>query len=380
MLRLVKSKLCRARGASLVAATGLGETLVSFLRRTLVVLIPIMAAMAASHGAEFKDPLEMPAAKVGNLASRPMIAVARAASRLVAVGSRGVVIFSDDDGQTWVQAAVPVQSDLVAVHFPTATKGWAVGHDGVVLHTRDAGSTWETQLDGRIAYKLFTDYFADKQARGGQHQSELAAVESNFGRGPFLPYLDVWFQNELSGYAVGSFGLLIATTDGGKTWEPWFDRIDNEEMLNLNGVRGIDGKIFITGEQGIVFRFDADSGRFLKSRTGYSGSLFGIIGSETALVAYGLRGAIYVSRDSGVSWQAASAPSSVTINWGLFDTAAKEFLLVNGTGEIIVGDATASRFSVRQAWPGARLSGIARTSDEQYVISSPSGVRLHSGR
>lgn len=380
MRRTLRDRFFRGRAVPFCTEPGTDGAFARFWRRMLAVLIPVMAAMVASHGAQFKDPLEMPAAKVGNLAARPMIAVTRTGSRLVAVGSRGLVIFSDDEGQTWVQAEVPVQSDLVAVHFPSAKKGWAVGHDGVVLHTRDAGRSWEKQLDGRTAYKLFTDYFNDRQARGAQHQDELQSVESNFGRGPFLPYLDVWFQDELSGYAVGSFGLLIATRDGGKTWEPWFDRIDNGELLNLNGVRGIGGKLYITGEQGIVFRFDVDSGRFVKSETGYSGSLFGIVGSAQALVTYGLRGAIYVSRDAGVSWQAASTPSSVTINAGMFDASAGAFLLVNASGEVIIGDAAARSFSSHQAWPGGRLSGIAPISGRQYVLSSPLGVRVHDGR
>jgi len=378
MVRILSNRFVEPKKTPFVAGRGAGGPFLSLWRGALVILIPVLAAMTgSSYGAEFKDPLEMPAAKVANLASRPMVAVTRAGTRAVGVGSRGVIIFSDDDGRTWGQAAVPVQSDLVAVHFPTPTKGWVVGHDGVVLHSRDAGLSWEKQLDGRTAHKLFTEYFAEKNAQGGQYEKELGDVESSFGRGPSLPYLDVWFKDELTGFAVGAFGLLIATTDGGKTWEPWFDRIDNEEMLHLNGVRGIAGDLFIAGERGIVYRFDAGSGRFVKSETGYNGSLFGIVGSDKVLVAYGLRGAIYTSQDRGTSWQAAESSSNVTINSGMFDASTGQFLLVNVAGEIIAGDSAARRFSLREAWPGARLSGIAETAGKQYVVTSPSGVRLY---
>jgi len=59
-----------------------------------------------------------------------------------------VVILSDDDGATWHQAKVPVSVTLTAVSFGTPAKGWAVGHSGIVLHTEDGGETWVKQLDG----------------------------------------------------------------------------------------------------------------------------------------------------------------------------------------------------------------------------------------
>jgi photosystem II stability/assembly factor-like uncharacterized protein len=59
--------------------------------------------------------------------------IARAGKRLVAVGERGIVVLSDDDGATWRQASVPVSVTLAAVQFPTPTQGWVVGHYGVVL-------------------------------------------------------------------------------------------------------------------------------------------------------------------------------------------------------------------------------------------------------
>lgn len=350
-------------------------------RIVVAIFIPIFAAIATpTSGAEFRDTLEIPAARVGKLTARPMIGIAKAGPRLVAVGSRGLIIFSDDAGRTWAQARVPVQSDLVAVNFPSSSDGWAVGHDGVVLHTSDSGATWEKQLDGKQAHRLFKQYFSDKKALGGQYDKELQTVESNFGRGPFLPYLDVWFKDKLNGYAVGSFGLLIATRDGGKTWEPWFDRIDNPDLLNLNGVSGVNGNIYIAAERGAVFRLDENSGHFIKFDTGYSGSLFGIVGSAKVLVAYGLRGAIYASNNSGSNWRAVPVPSEITINSGTFDESTGEFLLVNVGGDIVVGDAAADTFSLRKGWPGARLSGITQTSGKQFVITSPSGVQVQSAR
>src|SRR4029079_5611384 len=90
--------------------------------------------------------------------------LARAGQRIVAVGQRGHVLYSDDAGKSWKQATVPVSSDLVAVPFPDATHGWAVGHDGVVLHTDDAGVTWTRQLDGRGIGAVLVAFYAGTSA------------------------------------------------------------------------------------------------------------------------------------------------------------------------------------------------------------------------
>ena len=53
--------------------------------------------------------------------------------RLVAVGERGLAIHSDDDGQSWAQAEVPVGCTLTALRFADERRGWATGNLGVVL-------------------------------------------------------------------------------------------------------------------------------------------------------------------------------------------------------------------------------------------------------
>lgn len=99
-----------------------------------------LPAYAAPSG--FVDPLDQPA-RASVLASRALInGVARAGPRLVAVGQRGHVLYSDNDGAAWLQAAVPLSSDLAAVTFTDARHGWAVGHDAVVLHSADGGASW----------------------------------------------------------------------------------------------------------------------------------------------------------------------------------------------------------------------------------------------
>ena len=59
-----------------------------------------------------------------------------AGKRLVVVGDRGHILFSDDQGRTWTQARVPTRQLLTAVFFLDDKRGWAVGHDALVVEGR----------------------------------------------------------------------------------------------------------------------------------------------------------------------------------------------------------------------------------------------------
>ncbi|MDP2022176.1 MAG: hypothetical protein Q8L16_14910, partial [Hydrogenophaga sp.] len=66
-------------------------------------LLPLYAVAAQAPAA-----LSRPALMSPKALGAAMLAVTRAGSRLVAVGERGTVLLSDDHGQHWRQAAVPV--------------------------------------------------------------------------------------------------------------------------------------------------------------------------------------------------------------------------------------------------------------------------------
>jgi photosystem II stability/assembly factor-like uncharacterized protein len=247
-------------------------------------------------GAGFTDSLDVATGKSPLAAKNLLNGLGRAGERIVAVGQRGHVLVSVDQGKSWVQASVPVSSDLVAVHFASATKGWAVGHDGVVLASIDGGDTWSRQLDGRAAGALMASHYANAEP-------VLAAEGKRFAeQGPDKPFLDVWFENENTGYVVGAFNMIFRTDDGGKTWQPWFDRTDNPNVLNLYAIRPVGDDVYIAGEQGLLLKLDRQAQRFRAVATPYKGSYFGIAGKPGVLIVHGLRGNVYRSTDSGASW------------------------------------------------------------------------------
>lgn len=345
-----------------------------FGRLQWIVLFSLLALLVQPVLSEntFIDPLDAPSEMRSSPENRPLLAVARAGESLVAVGSRGLIVYSTDQGNSWTQASVPVQSDLLAVNFPTSSEGWAVGHDGIILYSDDAGKNWVRQLDGRLAGDVFKAFYA---SMGEDGQAGLATIDINYRTGPVLPWLDVWFENSLAGYVIGSYGLIASTTDGGKNWEPGMYHVDNAEELNLNSMRTIDGNIYIAGEQGKVHKLDRARNHFTRTDSGYLGSFFGITGGDGILLAFGIAGTIFRSADNGESWQLLETPTRQAIVAGVVRSNAEGFVLLDIAGQLLSIDHSATSVNFLPIKTVLQATGIVQVKNDLFIVTGMEGIK-----
>lgn len=348
------------------------------MRRYRYKLISALAALLISalvDASGFIDPLDTPAVLTNRAESSFMLSVARAGSRLIAVGEFGRIIVSNDHGKTWKQVVSPVSADLVSVCFSTDKTGWATGHGGVVLHTTDGGLTWEKVIDGRQVVTLALDYYQQRLAAGDAAAAQyIQDVQLNFKNGPEMPFLDVWFGDKGHGFVVGGFGLILATQDGGKHWTPWMDRVQNPDVLHLNAVSRVGDDVFIVGERGMVWKLDESGQHFNAQPSGYTGSFFGVTGDKNNVIAFGLRGNAYRSRDEGKSWQSLSLPTQASINDGVV-TPEGILALVTQSGELVAGLVNSSEFIVSRVKHPTVLAGVVFTEPNTLVIAGMNGVQ-----
>jgi len=327
----------------------------------------------------FRDGLDTPARTSPFAAKSLLNGVTTAGKRVVAVGQRGHIVYSDDAGKSWQQAQVPVSSDLVAVSFPTPEQGWAVGHDGIVLHSADGGATWVRQLDGRGLGKIMTDFYGAQAAKGTLGSADAAAaLIDEAGRiaaqGAENSFLDVWFADASNGFVVGAFNLIFRTADGGKTWEPWFHRTANPSRLHLYAMRQVGKDLFIVGEQGMVQKLDAAGGRFIALDTGYKGTFFGLTGEAGAVVVHGLRGHAFRSTDGGNSWQKIETGLQDGIT-GSTSCGPRRLVLVSQSGRMLLSDNTGESFRPVKLDQAVPASAVACLGNESGVIAGARGVR-----
>ncbi|MNM53752.1 Ycf48-like protein precursor [compost metagenome] len=347
-------------------------------------LLALGASLVLSQGiaqaTNFIDVLDQPA-RLSTLAVRsPLLATARAGDRLVAVGQRGHILYSDDSGKNWLQASVPVSADLNAVSFPTPQQGWVVGSDGVVLHSSDAGATWSKQLDGRqIGDLLVKHYGALAQAEPGNEQWPQLVEDGQrlTKEGADKPLLDVWFANDQLGYVVGVFNLILRTEDGGKHWTPFQDRIDNPQGLHLNAIATAGDALYIAGEQGLLLKFDDTQQRFLALPTPYQGSFFGVVGKPGEVLVYGLRGHVFRSTDGGANWAPLNTGLQVNITAATLDTDGHYELFTQAGQRLVSQDGGQGLKLMAQQNPSP-VAGAVQAADGTLVLVGNRGARVLS--
>lgn len=332
--------------------------------------------LTSGYAQAFQDPTQVAAAKSDLMLLSPLTAVTTAGKRTIAVGQRGHIAVSDDGGQNWQQASVPVSSDLVAVSFVGDLHGWAVGHSGVVLHSGDGGLNWELQLDGNEASRLILDYYSDK-SRGGvleNAQLFLEREEVLLSYGGTQPLMAVHFTDEKTGYVVGLFNRILKTVDGGKTWEPWLHRIDNPNELHFYSIGADDQALYITGEQGMVWRLGKGGQSFVATPTGYDGTLFGSVSNGRTLIVFGMRGSVYRSVDAGATWQRVEVSTQAGIAAGAY-LETGQFILSSLAGEIELssdGGKTFESMSLKKMMP---FFGLVAMPDGNLTLVGAAGVQ-----
>ncbi len=330
-----------------------------------------------SAAAAFADPLDTPARISPRAVQAPANALAALdGDHVVSVGPRGHILRSSDRGKTWNQQPAPVSTDLLAVQFPVPSLGWAVGHDGVVLRSRDGGISWTRVLDGRSLGPMMVAYYERRVAAGDSSVVKaLGEVKRMAAEGPTRPFLSLHFRNEREGWLVGQFNLILHTADGGASWEPWLDRMDNPDAYSLHAIRAAGSDIVIVGELGLVLRLDAGAQRFKRVQTPYPGTWFGFAADKEAIVALGLRGSAWRSTDSGASWKALSTGTSAAINNGIF-LADGRLVLVTNQGDVLVSRDQGARFSTLPRAAGLPSAfDVASMEPGWLLVSGPRGVQ-----
>ncbi|QBR03982.1 WD40/YVTN/BNR-like repeat-containing protein [Paraburkholderia pallida] len=291
----------------------------------------------------------MPAHAWTDPTHRMLLDATRACKRIVAVGEHGLVLLSDDDGNTYRQARqVPVSATLSAVTFSDAQHGWAVGQWGVILATSDGGETWSRQrMDSSVDQPLFSVVFTSPQ----------------------------------DGIAVGLWSLMLTTHDGGKTWAkatlpkpPGGGKADR----NLYHIfSDHHGSLYMVSEQGTVLKSTHDGADWTYLATGGKGSLWaGVALPDGRIVVGGLLGSMYESRDGGATWSPVSSGTKSSIT----DLVAVGDRLVGvGLDGLVLNQrAAGSAPEVSQRADRATLTAVLPSAFGAPILFSQDGVlRAH---
>jgi photosystem II stability/assembly factor-like uncharacterized protein len=274
-------------------------------------------------------------------AKAPLLSAAKLGSRVVAVGIRGLIIASDDEGVTWEQKPSPTDVTLTDLVFVESGKGFAVGHEESLLRTDDGGASWRL---------VRTD------ASG-------------------VPLLRIRFLDAQRGFALGGRGVIYGTSDGGSSWTRTTVTADDGFDPHLFDLASTtDGRLLIAAEGGRLFR-SSDGGRnWAELQSPYTGSFFGLVtfGQQSVLV-YGMLGHAFLSRTGGDSWE----ELSTGIDQSFFSAAVtgEQILLAGADGAVVTTPLDDPGVFTVHDQPGRpTISGLLSTSGG-WLLASDRGLR-----
>jgi len=154
------------------------------------------------------------------------------------VGEFGKIFKTTDGGDTWTEKEgtlvggdyfdIQELPTFFDIDFHGTSEGIAVGLDGRIARSKDGGETWQWTPNNVEAYDA-PFYSADILPNGSvwvvgaSGQVVSAAAGAELGQGTFGTQVTNWirdieFYDDQNGWAIGGFGFIMTTSDGGKTW------------------------------------------------------------------------------------------------------------------------------------------------------------------
>ena len=192
----------------------------------------------------------------------------------------GVILHTEDGGHSWIRQgdATQVPENSSAVYAINNQIAWVVGNEGLILYTKDGGETWTRQgMDMAPGYLLQGVYTSDSShvwvvggknstpcpddicgiilhsTDGGKTWEQQFFTPSEGNLGGYL--ISVHGINSSTAWAVGNASVLH-TTDGGETWEN-ITPLDGGGFFDWNGVFAVNNNdVWVARDNDGIFNHD----------------------------------------------------------------------------------------------------------------------------
>lgn len=309
---------------------------------------PLVALLPTNAGAQDMPPPV--AAMIAPLAAEATVldALQLGDGMIIAVGDRGHILRSTDEGASWQQSPAPVSILLTTIDAAADGTLLAAGHDAVILRSTDEGASWE-----------------------------IVHREPEWEQ----PILDLHMISATHGFAIGAYGLYLETDDGGMSWTER-SIYDGDSHLYASA-RLRDGSLLIAGEFGTLLRSEDEGATWAELDSPYGGTFFGLTvppadeGAEQPTLVYGLQGHVFASTDYGASWTAVDTGVENGLYNAIWSDGTAPILLGHG-GLILIDRDTGPGFDWQSVIRPARkpLAGGLKLDDGRYLIYGETGLTI----
>lgn len=259
-----------------------------------------------------------------------LLDLTRAGDRLIAVGERGVVIKSDDEGQTLEIVDSPTDRTLTKAAFLNEKVGVAVGHGGYLLRTEDGGDSWQN---------------IEMEETAGDSLLGATALSN----GHLIVY--------------GAFGLYFDSADQGKTWERREAVYEGFDWHISQMIEFQPGSLLAVAEAGNLGVSHDFGETWEQLDSPYEGSFFGgLLLPNNDLLVYGMRGNVYLSSDKAETWEKVETNTIDTLNTAFVTEDGKVIIGANN-GLMLISDDNGKSFSKKELPIRAPISAVQQAKD-----------------
>jgi len=262
----------------------------------------------------------------------------------------------------------------------------AVGDHGVVLLSDDAGKSHRQAKAVPTDVTLTSVSFVDDQ-RGwavghwgvvlhttdGGETWALQRTDTQQDR----PLFAVHFFDAQHGVAVGLWSLVLVTQDGGAHWQavdmPIPDGSKKADLNLLGLFADAKGHLFAPAEKGMVLRSDDQGRHWSYLATGYKGSFWtGVATADGKLIVAGLRGSLYRSADDGRTWARIDTRSKSSIT--ALAVVGAQVVGVGLEGLVLRSSDGGASFTTDLRRDRLSLTAVTAGADGRAVFYSRQGV------
>ncbi|MGZ5184184.1 MAG: WD40/YVTN/BNR-like repeat-containing protein [Caldimonas sp.] len=301
-------------------------------------------------------------------------------------------------GQTGAAASTPGPVAAPAIRVAHATQSTmlaatragsrivAVGDHGVVLLSDDNGKIHRQAKSVPTDVALTSVSFVDAQhgwavghwgvvlstIDGGESWT-LQRTDTQHDR----PLFAVHFFDKQNGVAAGLWSLVLITRDGGLHWRtidmPLPDGAKKADLNLLGLFVNAEGHLFAPAERGMVLRSDDRGRHWSYLSTGYKGSFWtGVATGDRTLIVAGLRGSMYRSADDGRTWSRVETQSKSSIT--ALTVVGEQVVGVGLEGLVLRSSDVGATFTSNVRDDRLSLTAVIGGADGQTVFYSRQGV------
>jgi len=270
--------------------------------------------------------------------------------------------------------------------------GYASGGAGYILETKDGGSTWAKTESGTQVSLLGIGIGGDHRIVVGQQGTVLLQKDGKWVAGKSgsdKRLLNVDVNAAGLAVAVGEFGTILRSKDGGATWEPkvldWASYRDDGYEPHIYSVDVQDNGRIVLGAEFSYVLVSEDGGETFTLTNKGEKSIFAmhLLADGTGYAA-GQEGLIMKTSDNGSTWTALNSGSNANL-FGLWASAQGE-IVATGMRALLRSSDGGSTFTastdqevVRNWYVPVAMGEVETKSDAGALVQQVVYVGGHDG-